>query len=58
MNRVQCADAQWNDDFHPGVHVLLTGQADGHYAAFADADRAHRAIARRGFASRAKRPPP
>jgi maltooligosyltrehalose trehalohydrolase len=27
-------DAQWNDDFHHVLHVLLTGQTDGYYAAF------------------------
>jgi maltooligosyltrehalose trehalohydrolase len=24
-------DAQWNDDFHHAVHVLLTGERDGYY---------------------------
>lgn len=27
--------AQWNDDFHNTVHVLLTGETDGYYADFA-----------------------
>ena len=27
-------DAQWNDDFHHCVHVLLTGERDGYYADF------------------------
>ncbi len=27
-----CADAQWNDDLHHCVHVLLTGETDGYYA--------------------------
>ena len=35
--RPTCADAQWNDDLHHCVHVLLTGETDGYYAAFADA---------------------
>jgi maltooligosyltrehalose trehalohydrolase len=26
------ADAQWNDDFHHALHVLLTGESDGYYA--------------------------
>ncbi|MBN3728330.1 malto-oligosyltrehalose trehalohydrolase, partial [Burkholderia sp. Ac-20379] len=30
-------DAQWNDDFHNSLHVLLTGERDGYYRAYADA---------------------
>ncbi|WP_118135040.1 malto-oligosyltrehalose trehalohydrolase [Oceanicella sp. SM1341] len=30
-------DAQWNDDFHNTMHVLLTGETDGYYADFAEA---------------------
>ncbi|AJK48905.1 malto-oligosyltrehalose trehalohydrolase [Burkholderia plantarii] len=30
-------DAQWNDDFHNSAHVLLTGERDGYYRAYADA---------------------
>ena len=29
-------DAQWNDDFHNVLHVLLTGETMGYYADFAD----------------------
>jgi len=29
-------DAQWNDDAHHAIHVLLTGEAEGYYRAFAD----------------------
>jgi maltooligosyltrehalose trehalohydrolase len=29
-------DAQWNDDFHNVLHVLLTGEQDAYYADFAD----------------------
>jgi malto-oligosyltrehalose trehalohydrolase len=29
------ADAQWNDDFHHCLHVVLTGERDGYYADFA-----------------------
>jgi malto-oligosyltrehalose trehalohydrolase len=29
-------DAQWNDDGHHVLHVLLTGEADGYYADYAD----------------------
>lgn len=28
-------DAQWNDDCHHALHVLLTGETDGYYAAYA-----------------------
>ena len=30
-------DAAWNDDFHHAVHVALTGENTGYYAAFQDA---------------------
>ncbi|QDL94462.1 malto-oligosyltrehalose trehalohydrolase (plasmid) [Paroceanicella profunda] len=30
-------DAQWNDDFHNTLHVLLTGETEGYYADFAEA---------------------
>lgn len=33
-------DAQWNDDFHNVLHVLLTGETDAYYAAFAEAPAA------------------
>jgi maltooligosyltrehalose trehalohydrolase len=29
--------AQWNDDFHHAVHVLLTGEREGYYGEYADA---------------------
>ncbi len=29
-------DAQWNDDIHHALHVLLTGEKDGYYADYAD----------------------
>ncbi|MBA2934443.1 malto-oligosyltrehalose trehalohydrolase [Sphingomonas sp. CGMCC 1.13654] len=29
-------DAQWNDDFHNVLHVLLTGEAESYYRDFAD----------------------
>lgn len=31
-----CMVAQWNDDFHHPVHILLTGENDGYYGNFAD----------------------
>lgn len=34
-------DAQWNDDFHHALHVLLTGEADGYYAAYAQCPAEH-----------------
>ncbi len=30
------ATAQWNDDFHHVLHLLLTGETDGYYADYAD----------------------
>jgi maltooligosyltrehalose trehalohydrolase len=33
-------DAQWNDDFHNVMHVLLTGEAHGYYRDFAEAPEA------------------
>ena len=40
-------DAQWNDDFHNVLHVLLTGERDAYYADFADrpAERLARCLA-------------
>lgn len=29
-------DAQWNDDYHHAMHVLLTGETDGYYADYAE----------------------
>ena len=39
-------DAQWNDDFHNVMHVLLTGESDAYYQDFADrpADRLARCL--------------
>jgi malto-oligosyltrehalose trehalohydrolase len=34
-------DAQWNDDFHNALHVLLTGESAGYYGAYADDPMAH-----------------
>lgn len=40
-------DAQWNDDGHHVLHHLLTGEADGYYADYADgpAERLRRCLA-------------
>lgn len=35
VDRVQLYDAQWNDDIHHSLHVLLTGETDGYYADYA-----------------------
>lgn len=41
------ANAQWNDDVHHVLHVLLTGETDGYYADYAEApiERLGRALA-------------
>ena len=31
--------AEWNDDWHNAAHVLLTGETEGYYDAYADAPR-------------------
>ncbi len=31
QNRIQLYDAQWNDDIHHAMHVLITGESDGYY---------------------------
>jgi maltooligosyltrehalose trehalohydrolase len=44
-------DAQWNDDCHHCLHVLLTGESDGYYADYQE--RPHRLLCRslaEGFA--------
>jgi maltooligosyltrehalose trehalohydrolase len=35
--KTQLSKAQWNDDFHHIVHVLLTGERDGYYSNYAQA---------------------
>lgn len=44
-------EAQWGDDFHNALHVLLTGESEGYYRAFADKPLEHlmRSLAQ-GFA--------
>ncbi|MDD5328933.1 MAG: malto-oligosyltrehalose trehalohydrolase [Sulfuricella sp.] len=34
-------DAQWNDDFHHVLHTLVSGEADGYYADYADRPLRH-----------------
>jgi maltooligosyltrehalose trehalohydrolase len=31
-NKLQLYDAQWNDDVHHAMHVVLTGESDGYYS--------------------------
>ncbi|BDE05428.1 malto-oligosyltrehalose trehalohydrolase [Vulcanimicrobium alpinum] len=38
-------DAQWNDDAHHALHVLVTGERDGYYRDYADAPARHLARA-------------
>jgi maltooligosyltrehalose trehalohydrolase len=40
-HRVKHYNAQWGDDFHNALHVLLTGETEGYYSAFADQPLAH-----------------
>jgi maltooligosyltrehalose trehalohydrolase len=51
-------DAQWNDDFHNALHVLLTGESEAYYRGFFD--RAVEKMARvlgQGFAYQGEIPP-
>jgi maltooligosyltrehalose trehalohydrolase len=41
-------DAQWNDDFHHALHVLLTGDRDGYYQDFGQLEQLATAF-REGF---------
>lgn len=46
-----CYEAQWNDDFHHAVHVLLTAETTTYYGSFAPEPIAHLArILSSGFA--------
>jgi malto-oligosyltrehalose trehalohydrolase len=51
-------DAQWNDDFHHAMHVVLTGENDGYYADYvaAPVDYLGRALAQ-GFAYQGEHSP-
>jgi maltooligosyltrehalose trehalohydrolase len=37
-------DAQWNDDFHHSLHVLLTGEREGYYQDFGSLDHLAKAF--------------
>ncbi|WP_407114439.1 hypothetical protein [Bradyrhizobium sp. LMG 9283] len=41
QGRAKYYDAQWGDDFHNALHVLLTGENEGYYRAFADKPLEH-----------------
>lgn len=41
--------AQWNDDVHHAVHVLLTGETQGYYSDFAAPDAVTKALTRAFF---------
>ncbi|MDP9096933.1 MAG: malto-oligosyltrehalose trehalohydrolase, partial [Pseudomonadota bacterium] len=43
-------DAQWADDFHHAVHVLLTGEQEGYYQGFEEATEHLRRVLAEGFA--------
>ena len=51
-------DAQWNDDYHHAMHVLLTGESSGYYADYCSAPMLHltRCLAE-GFAWQGERSP-
>jgi malto-oligosyltrehalose trehalohydrolase len=39
--RSSCYNAQWNDDIHHALHVLVTGENDGYYSDYADNPARH-----------------
>jgi (1->4)-alpha-D-glucan 1-alpha-D-glucosylmutase len=39
--RAQAYVAQWNDDIHHALHVLVTGETDGYYEDYADSSLRH-----------------
>jgi maltooligosyltrehalose trehalohydrolase len=39
--RSLCYDAQWNDDIHHALHVLVTGEMDGYYSDYAKDPMCH-----------------
>lgn len=48
---VRLYDAQWNDDIHHALHVLLTGESDGYYADYVQDPMRHLCrCLREGFA--------
>lgn len=50
-------DAQWTDDFHHCMHVLLTREDEGYYSGFQDATNQLRRVLAEGFAYQGEIPP-
>ena len=50
-------DAQWADDFHHCLHVLLTGETEGYYDAFQETTEQLRRVLAEGFAYQGETPP-
>ena len=50
-------DAQWADDFHHCLHVLLTGEREGYYEDFQDPTRQLARVLSEGFAYQGETPP-
>lgn len=50
-------DAQWTDDFHHCMHVLLTGEREGYYDGFQNATNQLRRVLAEGFAYQGEVPP-
>lgn len=50
-------DAQWADDFHHCLHVLLTGEDEGYYDAFQQPTEQLRRVLAEGFAYQGETPP-
>ena len=48
-------DAQWSDDWHHCIHVLLTGEHEGYYGDFPDATRLLARCLTEGFAYQGER---
>jgi maltooligosyltrehalose trehalohydrolase len=41
QGRIRLYNAQWGDDFHNALHVLLTGETEGYYSVFGDRPLEH-----------------
>jgi maltooligosyltrehalose trehalohydrolase len=50
-------DAQWSDDFHHCVHVLLTGENEGYYGGFQEPARQLARALSEGFVYQGEAPP-
>jgi maltooligosyltrehalose trehalohydrolase len=56
-DEIQKYDAQWADDFHHCVHVLLTGESEGYYEDFQDAAKLLARCLAEGFAYQGEHSP-